>query len=160
MTYEDICSNNWHKDSSGMIIPLALQNYFINDIPVEDTINNCNNIFEFCYGSKKQKAAKKGDFKWLISEVQNSGMVSSYLSEDRFIRYYIGGKSTINKLYEDHEIKNLPTKGEPVTVCQYLRKEEIFSGDINNYPTLNKQFYIKEAKEIITKIENYGDSEI
>ena len=157
MTYEDICSNNWHKDSSGMIIPLALENYFANGILVEETINNCNNIFEFCYGSKKQKAAKKGDFKWLISEVQDSGMVSSYLSEDRFIRYYIGGKTTINKLYEDHEIKNLPTKGEPVTVCQYLRKEDIISNGINNYPTLNKNFYIKEAKEIVTKIENYDN---
>ena len=156
LTYEDIKSGMWHKDSSGMIIPTALEKYFINGVPVEDTINNCNDIFEFCYGSKKQKAAKKGNFKWLISETQESGIISSYLSEDRFIRYYMGGKSTINKLYEDWEIKNLPTKGNPVTVAQYLKRSEIIRpGETNSpYKDLNKNFYIQEALEIIKTIEN------
>jgi hypothetical protein len=154
MIYEDIKANNWHKDSSGMIISLALQEYYINNIPVEDTINNCNNIFEFCYGSKKQKAPKQGDFKWLISEVGDTGIVTNSLSEDRFIRYYIGGTTTINKLYEGGIIKNLPTKGEPVTVAQYIRREEIIKDGINMYKNLNKQFYINEANNIIKTINN------
>lgn len=154
MTYEDIKANNWHKDSSGMIISLALQEYYINNIPVENTINNCNNIFEFCYGTKKQKAPKQGDFKWLISEVGDTGIVTNSLSEDRFIRYYIGGTTTINKLYENGLIKNLSTKGEPVTVAQYIRREEIIKDGINMYKNLNKQFYINEANNIIKLINN------
>ena len=153
MTYEDIKANNWHKDSSGGIIPLALEKYFVNNIPIEETITSCNNIFEFCYGAGRKKAAKKGEFKWLISEVTESNLVKSYLSEDRFMRYYMGGNTTINKLYDDGEIKNLSTKGNAVTICQYLRREEIEKGDINYYPNLNKRFYINECNEIIKLIE-------
>lgn len=154
LTYEDIKADMWHKDSSAMIIPFALQEYFVNNISPETTINDCNNIFEFCYGSKKQKAAKKGHFKWLISEVNENKMVSSYLSEDRFMRYYIGGNTTINKLYDDYSISNLSTKENPVTVAQYLRREEIIKGNTNAYPELNKDFYINEAAAQINLIMN------
>lgn len=148
MTYEDISKNNWHKDGSGLIIPMALEKHFIDGISVEDTINSCKNIYEFCYGAKKQKAAKKGEFKWLISEVEN-GMVKNYISEDRFLRYFIGGKNTINKLYEDWEIKNLPTKNNPVTLCQYIRNP-----NTEKFETLDRSFYINECKEILKQI--YG----
>ena len=154
LTYEDIKADMWHKNSSAMIIPFALQEYFVNNISPETTINDCNNIFEFCYGSKKQKADKKGHFKWLISEVNENKMVSSYLSEDRFMRYYIGGNTTINKLYDDYSISNLSTKENPVTVAQYLRREEIIKGNTNAYPELNKDFYINEAAAQINLIMN------
>ena len=154
LTYEDIKADMWHKDSSAMIIPFALQEYFVNNVSPETTINNCNNIFEFCYGSKKQKAAKKGSFKWLISEVNDNNMVTSYLSEDRFMRYYIGGKTTINKLYENFDISNLSTKENPVTVAQYLRREEIIKQGNNAYPELNKQFYIDECNKQLELINN------
>ena len=154
LTYEDIKADMWHKDSSAMIIPFALQEYFVNNISPETTINNCNNIFEFCYGSKKQKAAKKGSFKWLISEVNDNNMVTSYLSEDRFMRYYIGGKTTINKLYENFDISNLSTKENPVTVAQYLRREEIIKQGNNAYPELNKQFYIDECNKQLELINS------
>ena len=154
LTYEDIKADMWHKDSSAMIIPFTLQEYFVNNVSPETTINNCNNIFEFCYGSKKQKAAKKGSFKWLISEVNDNNMVTSYLSEDRFMRYYIGGKTTINKLYENFDISNLSTKENPVTVAQYLRREEIIKQGNNAYPELNKQFYIDECNKQLELINS------
>nr|MBP8994683.1 hypothetical protein [Bacteroidales bacterium] len=67
------------------------------------------------------------------------------VSEDRFIRYYIGGNVTINKLYFGGDIQSLPTKDNPVTVLQTIRKDVLPEN-------LDKEFYIKECKEIIEKI--------
>lgn len=145
LTYKDFQKGMWHKDSSARIIPLALENYFIHNTPVEETVNSCKSLYEFCYGVKKQKAPKKGEFKWLISEIKNK-LVKNSLSEDRFIRYYIGGTTTVNKLYDDGEIKNLSTKENPVTICQYIRKDGIPEN-------LDLNFYINEAKELICTME-------
>lgn len=41
-----------HKNKSGRVIPLSLQNYFINNIPINETIKNCTNIYDFCLGVK------------------------------------------------------------------------------------------------------------
>jgi hypothetical protein len=52
-TYETIMNHGqYHKDTSAMIIPRALQEYFVNGIPIEDTVYNANNIYDFCYGVK------------------------------------------------------------------------------------------------------------
>jgi len=40
------------KNKSGRIIPMALQEFFVNNIPVEKTIKDCTNIFEFTLGAK------------------------------------------------------------------------------------------------------------
>lgn len=41
-----------HKNKSAKIVPLALQQYFINGTPVEKTIKECTNIFDFTLGAK------------------------------------------------------------------------------------------------------------
>ncbi len=41
-----------HKNKSARIVPLALEQYFINNIPIEKTIRTHNNIYDFCLGVK------------------------------------------------------------------------------------------------------------
>jgi hypothetical protein len=41
-----------HKNKSARIVPIALENYFINNIPINKTIHNHNNIYDFCLGVK------------------------------------------------------------------------------------------------------------
>lgn len=38
----------WHKDASFKIIPIALREYFFNNIPLKETIMNEKDIFKFC----------------------------------------------------------------------------------------------------------------
>src|SRR5690606_10534122 len=38
----------YHKDNSFRIIPIAISDYFFKNIPVEDTIRNHKNIYDFC----------------------------------------------------------------------------------------------------------------
>ena len=47
------------EDSSAAIIAIALEEYFVNNIPVEDTIVNNKNIYDFYIGVKKVKTKKK-----------------------------------------------------------------------------------------------------
>ena len=44
-----------HKNKSARIVPIALERYYVNDIPVADTIRNHTNIYDFCL---RQKASK------------------------------------------------------------------------------------------------------
>lgn len=67
-TYDTIIKNNmlW-KDASAMIVPLALKKYFVNNVPVEHTIYNANNIFDFFYGVKGSAR-----FEMVESSVENN----------------------------------------------------------------------------------------
>ena len=44
-----------YKNKSARIVPIALKEYFINNIPVEETIKNHQNIYDFCI---RQKASR------------------------------------------------------------------------------------------------------
>src|SRR4029078_28546 len=81
-TYDSMYKNGWfHKDSSMNIRAVALNEYFVNNTPVEDTINNCNNIFEFLIGEKGKKT-----FKWLHNQLKDTGVIASSVLSDRLVR--------------------------------------------------------------------------
>lgn len=160
-TYEDIiATGSYHKDTSGSIIPLALQEYFINNKLPEETINNHNNIYDFCYGAKSSSR-----YRWVITQLKN-GIATNRISEDRFLRYYMGGNDFINKLWVSGARKDsfeLVQSTTPVTLCQNIAKDEINSynkkGEItmSRYKDLNRNWYIHEVYKIINTIENYEE---
>jgi hypothetical protein len=39
---------DWHKDNSFMVVPLAVREYFVNNIPVEETLEKHEIIYDFC----------------------------------------------------------------------------------------------------------------
>ncbi len=167
--YEDIIgAKMYHKDTSAMIIPKALKEYFIKNIPVEETINNENSIYEFCYGHKGSSM-----YKWLISVYDdNLKIAKSKIFESRFIRYFAGGDTTLNQIWikgsKEGTIQAIQAN-TPVTLLMNVPKENILDFDKNGnlklrynknnepiyrYPTLNRKWYIDECYKIINKIEN------
>lgn len=158
-TYNTMYKNSWfHKDPSMNIRALALNEYFINNIPVEETINNCNNIFEFLIGEKGKKT-----FKWLHNQLKDTGVIASSVLSDRLVRYYIGGKGSLSKMWlKDKDSDGLPcpsgftllNASNPVTLAQTIMNAKITEGSINRYPDLDKQYYINECIKIINEIEN------
>ena len=50
-----LTSYELHKNKSKCIVPIALEKYFTQDIPVEDTIKNHRNIFDFCIAKKASR---------------------------------------------------------------------------------------------------------
>lgn len=154
LIYEDICNDSWHKDGSMLIVPLALQEYFINGTPIAETIMNHNNIYDFCIGVKGTKA-----FRWLISTVEDNGVVSNSYLDDRLLRYYIGGNQTISKAWVDGRGFTRTESTSTVSVAKYLPREEIKRDSDKNrktdppYQDLNRYWYINKAQETIDEIE-------
>jgi hypothetical protein len=136
-----------HKNKSARIIPLALEQYYTNSVPVERTIRGHNNIFDFCL---RQKASK--DFHYEGVD-RSTGDKTVY---DKLIRYYVS--NTGQKLLK---VKNADSQstaadvsqveaGEWVcTVCNHLDK---------NHPldNINYDYYIERANKIIHKIAYEG----
>jgi hypothetical protein len=72
----------WHKNHSMLIVPKALKEYYINGIPIEDTINNCTDIFDFC---KRYKSIGKSR---LVSRTYSGTKVNEE-SLSKNVRYYV-----------------------------------------------------------------------
>lgn len=166
-TYEDIINiGAYHKDTSASIIPLALQNYFIKNIPIEETINNHNNIYDFCYGAKGSS-----QYKWHVTEyIEDKKVAVSKLFEHRFIRYYAGGNDTLSQFWikgkKEGTIQAVQAN-TPITIALNLPKADIYDYDkkgnrilrynnqneiIERYPNLNRNWYIDECQKIINQI--------
>ena len=134
-----------HKNKSARIVPMALEQYYIHDIPVDTTIVNHNNIFDFCL---RQKASK--DFHY------EGTTKTSKTVYNKLIRYYVS--STGEKLMK---VKNdsCTTNAAPIsqveagewmaTVCNHLTKEHPLTN-------INYEYYIEKANRIIHKIQLEG----
>lgn len=44
-----------HKNKSARIVPIALKEYFVNKVPVEETVKKHTNIYDFCIRQKSSK---------------------------------------------------------------------------------------------------------
>jgi hypothetical protein len=159
--YQDIIKQGaYHKDTSAMIIPKALKAYFVNNISIEETINNENSIYEFCYGSKGSNS-----YKWMLTKYDpDIGVSKSELFDSRFIRYYAGGYDTISQLWVKGArlgtIQAVQAQ-TPITLLMNVPKEDIFDykkgeriyKEKERYPNLNRDWYINECYKIINQIQ-------
>lgn len=140
-----------HKNKSKRIIPIALEKYYVDGIPIEETIRNHKNIFDFCI---RQKASKDFHYEGVTKHGKNI--------YKKLIRYYISNKG--EKLFK---IKNPQclTNAAPIsqveagewmsTVCNYLKKDT----DISTLD-INYDYYIQGAQDIINKIKLEGRKKV
>lgn len=131
----------YHKDNSFKIVPLAIQEFFVNNIPVEETIKNHKNIYDFC-GRQKFKGKDYG----FINIIKDNKIVTE--KQQKIVRYYISTNgSSFIKAYQkgSNEVIN---KGYLVTIFnRFIEKEW---KDYN----INYKFYIKQCYKEIDEILN------
>jgi len=90
-THEEMRKDGeWHKAFNQGIIPIALSEYFINNIPVEDTIKNCKDIYMFC----KSFNATHG-WKAETVEIDEEDNELNIKAEQKTNRYYISNKGKV-----------------------------------------------------------------
>ena len=135
-----------HKNKSARIVPLALKEYFVNNIPVKQTITSHQNIYDFCL---RQKASRNFHYEGITKDNKTTVY-------NKLIRYYIS--NTGEKLLK---VKNpeCTTNAAPIsqieagewvcTVCNYLPKTH----PLDN---INFKYYIEKANKIIEKIHYQG----
>lgn len=147
-----------HKNKSARIIPLALQQYFINNISIETFIKNHNNIYDFCLGVKSI-----GQNKLILWDKKNQKEINL----QKINRYYISNNGF-------NILKKLPKLENKKALMQYdifgnidigTREAEIEAGylstifnkhikkEMKEYD-INYQYYINKCNKIIFNILN------
>jgi DNA polymerase elongation subunit (family B) len=136
-----------HKNKSARIVPIALERYFVDGVPVEETIRAHTNLYDFCI---RQKASRSFHYE---GTNRATGQKTVY---NKLIRYYVS--NTGDKIFK---VKNpeCQTRAAAISqveagdwvceVCNYLPK----GSKVDN---VNYDYYIEKANRIITKIETEG----
>lgn len=133
---ELIADGEYHKNFSFNIIKKAVSNYFINNIPVEDTILKCKDIYEFT-GVKKFKG---NHYAMLYND---NGEVTRI---NKILRYYIstnGGR--LIKHYASKSDTEEIEKGYRITNFNKFEKKDEYH--------INYNYYIHQSKKMIQTIK-------
>lgn len=130
-----------HKDPSMKIVPIALEKYFFENVPIKETIINHFNIYDFCLRLKVNKGASA-----MYKTISNDGRFNiEKLSKNT--RYYISKNGGV--LYKQFNDK---TVGVNIGYSSILFNKYI-EKPIQEY-NINYQFYISECNKIINQIES------
>lgn len=134
-----------HKNKSARIVPLALEKFYVEGIPIEKTITEHKNIYDFAI---RQKASKDFHYEGISREG-----TSVY---NKLIRYYVSNTGEKLLKIKNPECQTNAAKVSQVEagewlchVCNFLPKD---------HPTTNVNFnyYIERANRIISKIQLEG----
>ena len=134
-----------HKNKSARIVPIALEQYFVNNVPVEDTIRAHKNIYDFAL---RQKASS--DFHYEGHSENNKTIYN------KLIRYYVS--NTGEKLLKVKnpecttnaaDISQVEAGDWLMTVCNKLSK-------YHPLDNINYEYYIERADRIVHKIQLEG----
>lgn len=130
-----------HKDPSSRIIPIALEKYFFENIPIKETIEKHTNIYDFCLRLRVNKGCS-AKYKYLV----DGQFVTKNLTKTT--RYYISNNEGIFfKLFDDGRINGVNV-GYTGTIFN------VFEDKPMNEYNINYQFYNSECYKIINQIED------
>ena len=133
-----------HKNKSNRIIALALEQYFIHKIPVEDYINSFKDIKQFCARSSAGKT-------YYHEGYENN----KCFKLPKLIRYYVSKKGIhIKKVVrEDNDTNANDSSVQPAD--RFKTVLNITEGINLEYhlQNIDRQWYIDKANEIIFRIE-------
>lgn len=147
-----------HKNKSHCIIPYSVYEYWVNGIPVEETIKKHRNIFDFCAGVKAKKSVERGQSSYELHAIAIQDLKITKLSKT--VRYYICNKNHDGYLMKRYSIGSLEQVEAPA------RKGKIFKAwtvkyfnkyfqaeDFSDY-NIDYQYYIMKANEWIAEFNN------
>jgi DNA polymerase elongation subunit (family B) len=125
------------------IISKALYRYFINDVPVRDTIMNSRDILEFCV-SKRSDEKFINEYHWVTDEGEKK--VDALQKTLRFYCCSRRGGYLYKKDPKDNKLI-IYCRNSPVAILNDWLDKDV----IDKY--VNYEYYIKECNKIINEIE-------
>lgn len=132
----------YHKDPSMRIVPLAIKNYFVYGIPVEQTVKENRDIFNFCMRLKTNSKCTP----YFKHFNEDGRIVQDKL--DRTTRYYIANDGKDSGII----LKDFDGRINGVNVGYSVKLfNRYYETDWENYD-INYRFYILEAYKIINPI--------
>ena len=136
-----------HKNKSARVCAIALEHYFVHNTPIEHTIRNHTNVYDFCL---RQKASKDFHYEGVN---RSTGKKTVY---NKLIRYYVSkvGDKLLKVKNEDCDTNAADVSqveaGEWVMhVCNHLTPD-------HSLDNINYDYYIERANKIVHKIQTEG----
>jgi hypothetical protein len=144
-----------HKNKSHAIIPKAVHDYWVFGTPIEETIKNHKNIFDFCAGVKSKKSDLKGTVHYELWSVKQGIINKEKLSKT--VRYFISKKGgTLIKFYEtgDYEQAEAPeANGKLIKDWKVTYFNKSYKLDNFEEYNIDYSYYISKARKWIYDIE-------
>ena len=136
-----------HKNKSARVVPIALEQWFVNGVPVGDTISNHTNIYDFCL---RQKASRDFHYEGVN---KTTGETTVY---NKLIRYYVS--NTGEKLLK---VKNPECQSNAVDIAQVEAGDwvmHVCNKLTADHPldNVNHAYYIERAERLVHKIQLEG----
>ena len=136
-----------HKNKSARVVPIALERYFVDGTPVEETIRAHTNLYDFCI---RQKASRSFHYE---GTNRSTGKKTVY---DKLIRYYVS--NTGDKIFK---IKNPECQTRAAAISQIEAGEWVckvcnFLPKGSKVDNVNYDYYIEKANRLVTKIATEG----
>lgn len=130
----------YHKDTSMKIVAIALKEYFVYGIPIDETIRTHENIFDFCL---RLKINRSSIAYW--DSFEDGDLVSIPLN--RTTRYFISNTGGgLKVFYNGSSSVNRINKGYNATLFNRYYKSEDYN--------INYTFYEMESRKIINTVED------
>ena len=144
-----------HKNKSHSIIPYSVYEYWVNGTPVEETIKNHKNIFDFCAGVKAKYSGERGQSSYELHAIAIQDLKITKLSKT--VRYYICNKNHdgyLMKRYSGGVIEQVEAPSRKGRIfkdwkVKYFNK----SFKVDNFADYNidYQYYIMKANEWVNE---------
>jgi hypothetical protein len=131
----------YHKDPSMRVVPIALKQYYIYNIPIEETVRNHKDIFDFCLRLKTN--IKSTPF---YTYLDGDKIVNKKL--DRTTRYYISNTGGMLTKEFDEKRSSGVNVGYVVTLFN-----NFINKPMNEY-NINYNFYIAETYKIKNAVDD------
>jgi hypothetical protein len=141
------------------IVNEALVNYFSKGIPVEETINNCNELIKFqkiIMVSSKYKCALHGraDIEYQMKtkvkmiESKDPKDFKGYRINEKILRIFASTNESDGGIFKFHATTKRVSKVGDTPRHAFIISENIEGVSPNNYP-LDRSYYIQMAKDRI-----------
>lgn len=141
--------DEWHKSFSQGIVATAVNKYFLENIPVEKTVRECNDIFEFC---------KTGNTvgKWWAEtfEKDKDGNEINLVKQQKNNRYYLSDSGVYFRkcTYKEKDGVDHLTSTEYESNKKIVIFNKYEEKSIEDY-LIDYQYYIDECYKIIHVID-------
>lgn len=134
-------ANNLKNGYSMPIVAKAVEEFFLNKVPIMETLQNCTNILDFCL---TQNVGKQFN----VHVVRMNNGVLEDKEYQRYVRFYISNKGyTLWKVHKDTKQRAQLSAGNSVTIINELDDVDISLRDINY------RFYYNECMKMINPIK-------
>lgn len=134
---EMIKNGEYHKNFSQNAVTLAVNDYFLKGISVEESLKNNNNIYDFC---KTFNATHE----WTCETIDLDGNIEI---QQKTNRYYISKNGKTFRKLKDERIIEIEAGGTKVTIFNKYEEKPF-----NEY-NIDYDYYITECYKIIHKID-------